>query len=577
MSQQELKQLYDKYKGVKRNDLVKELSAQNSRTLEQAVAENICNILDPDSGNSRLVDGVTDQTALYTSKVEFPIYADASVSGGRFTIVAQPTLGAPIVPRTYKLGIWDNTSGDTNFSSNAAFINTSNGMPVKYDPNLNTLLAPTLVQNSWSLAYDVDIVNLSNQSPYVDGQAGTNNTGFVHYPAGVYSPDLGFTPTFGLFAIPNGTYYSNMLSNFVSYTSDYGKWMEATNYNANYLNINAVVTRFALCAWEVDLISPVAPNYANTAADSMRISLTASTTGIGSPSLAIRTGKYFKYAKGMMGAPTGMGASITNAISALFAASNYITQPPTPTKRVLYSVVYEDLGAANLVGKLLQLNWDLTSTVLDATPVSSNPLVERIRPSGMKVHFCCTLPEINRGGNIATALLPGDRQSIVFSPQGYEFTSFQSLCSQNLVKRFYQGNLAQGSYTYYSPEMLLDLQMRSYSASLEYNYPFIVVSGNYTPPSGSTGQTLIGYLRVITNFEYSTTSTVVATDSQIGSDAIMGGILSALAQYNRAMENPTHKKTLQNIVRGAGSVVSTLTNIMPHVSKVLNGVGALLL
>ena len=73
MSQQELKQLYDKYKGVKRNDLVKELSAQNSRTLEQAVAENICNILDPDSGNSRLVDGVTDQTALYTSKVEFPI------------------------------------------------------------------------------------------------------------------------------------------------------------------------------------------------------------------------------------------------------------------------------------------------------------------------------------------------------------------------------------------------------------------------------------------------------------------------------------------------------------------------
>ena len=150
MSQQDLKQLYDKYKGVKRNDLVKELSAQNSRTLEQAVAENICNILDPDSGNSRLVDGVTDQTALYTSKVEFPIYADSSVSGGRFTIIAQPTLGAPIVPRTYKLGIWDNTSGDTNFSSNAAFINTSNGMPVKYDPNLNTLLAPTLVQNTWS-------------------------------------------------------------------------------------------------------------------------------------------------------------------------------------------------------------------------------------------------------------------------------------------------------------------------------------------------------------------------------------------------------------------------------------------
>ena len=145
------------------------------------------------------------------------------------------------------------------------------------------------------------------------------------------------------------------------------------------------------------------------------------------------------------------------------------------------------------------------------------------------------------------------------------------------MKRFYQGNLAQGSYTYYSPEVLLDLQMRSYSASLEYNYPFIIVSGNYTPPSGSTGQTLIGYLRVITNFEYSTTSTVVVTDSQIGSDAIMGGILSALAQYNRAMENPTHKKSLQNIVRGAGSVVSTLTNIMPHMNKVLNGVGALLL
>ena len=157
--------------------------------------------------------------------------------------------------------------------------------------------------------------------------------------------------------------------------------MEATNYTANYLNINGVITRFALCAWEVDLISPVAPIYANTAADSMRISLTASTTGIGSPSLAIHTGKYFKYAKGMMGAPTGMGASITNAISTVFAASTYVTQPPTPTKRILYSLVYENVGAANLVGKLLQLNWDLTTTVLDATPVSSNPLVERIRPS----------------------------------------------------------------------------------------------------------------------------------------------------------------------------------------------------
>jgi hypothetical protein len=198
---------------------------------------------------------------------------------------------------------------------------------------------------------------------------------------------------------------------------------------------------------------------------------------------------------------------------------------------------------------------------------------KQLRPVAMSCLASYMGPMLTNGGNIAAAYVPGDTCATNFftnnalADQG-NFTAWENL---SLIPGAYNGPIKDGSYTWWSPEDVTDLDFMSPTNSLNKQYPCIIVSGQYQPGAGAGSQLCIR-LEVVTVYEMVTTSQLWESDVLVGTQAHMDQVNLMLASQPHAMPNATHMEWIRKIGRGIGNALRFVNNnkgwIVPAVTTI---------
>lgn len=538
--------------------LARNSSSTNSRilssgpSLASVLEDYAASVLDSDVGAVRTPDSVTENTALYHSVMQIPIRVDPTVNAGAFSGMVTPTLGSDVSTRNFFVAIPNGTS--SNYSSSSSFLTTVNGTDIRVDPEAHILLSGASSQNTFGGS--AFMPRNSTAAVYFSniGISGVNNSGFSFTNAGVQNP-AGFTASEPVFIVPSGSWFNAVQL----YLSDPNF---AFGPNANWPNTGG---NFAVTCQMRNY------NFVN-GLDVALSSWTVSTPTGGSPTYTAPSGNYFNFVYGSTFNPGNAAAGEGPMLSVVF-----YTEFTAPANTVNYFSFFVSQSPTLGLDVSLNLRWDVTTTpVTSLAFVDPNAILQKYRVVSQKIHFRCTLSDFNNSGQIALNLLQGSAQDTYFSTIGGNALTFDNLSNNNLPMRTYSGKLSDGFYGYWVPDMLLDVQLRSYADSLAYSLPFFAYAGNWTPTGASPGPVTIGYLRVVTNYEFTTTSRLFTTMPQEGSDALMQAVQSSLAKLPKVMENPTHDKTLKSMVASVGSGVKSVLNFGKDIGAIGKNVGTLL-
>jgi hypothetical protein len=207
-------------------------------------------------------------------------------------------------------------------------------------------------------------------------------------------------------------------------------------------------------------------------------------------------------------------------------------------------------------------------------------LASMIRPVAMSVWFECNKNMADNSGNVAAALLPSGSTTGQIIPIDYNTQppvppdSYQGWLGygplelwENLaeVPGAYQGKMADGTYTYWLPQRLTDLDMKTPSQADQYDYPTIVVAGQYSPSNiGATepgpATYLVGRLRIVTHYEYVTENQVAARKMGYTVPDVLGKVKACLHGQQTSMANGKHLAWIKKLLGlAAGAVTGFIT------------------
>lgn len=540
---------------VKVDDAITTISGQ----ITESMKDGLASMINPDVGAVRFPDGCEIQTSLYHSVYQTNVYVDPTVNGGAFRIIVQPKLGGKGRTSQYFVAMSNETTN--NFGSSGAFVSSNEGTDPRVDKELDKFLNCPPSQNTFSMVY-----NLANAAPSVNvypsnvSRSGVNNDDYFFYQQGVFSSELGFTPAHGAFVLPVGTFYHSIslggYSNFA--------WF---NNNQNFQMIGNTGS--------IDIVLSLFEYNYSTATenqiDRFRIMYNPNTQSV--TSYTAPNTNYIQYVKGTISGNTN--SSVNQVLTAQFYTS-YESNPGSIWYLAFEIDNFPQTNNGN--APQLQMSWDITSSATDIAaylPCEGAAML-RVRPTAQKVHFQCTLSEFNNSGEIALNLLQGGAQANIFAANGGEKATFTSLSNNNLPLRMYSGKLENGVYGFWVPDNLLDIQLRTYNKMLDYNYPFFAVAGNWTPSGANSGLQKIGILRVVTNYEWTTTSLAWPTQVQPGADYFLDILRATCAQIPKCMENPSHTEILKEIARRANGAADAIVKVGSTAVKLGTGAISLL-
>jgi hypothetical protein len=506
--------------------------------LKSAVADYMASIVDADVGAVRAPDSLSENTGLYHSVVQVPIKVDPTVNSGQFRGIVQPILGSLIKPRDYFLALPNESSN--NFTIADAFQSNLGGEEIRIDPETIVLNNCSDSQNTYTGTLNID-GSTTNIFPPSATLSGVNNEGYAFYPQGVFDASLGFTPVSSVFVMPSGPKFHTLQ---MAWGDDAGSW-----FGPNGAFANAVGTQLLDIVIDVFAFNEVTAT--NTIVDRVRIQYNQFTgvTLVNQPDTSLLT-----YVTGSINAPQG-NAQFQGFFNATFYTNYYSTSTE------IFYMTWEIAQTPLLIAPAdIKWRWDVNSTPVGDVLQCDDSILQKYRVTAQKVHFKCTLSDFNNSGEVALNFLQGGAQESLFTVAGGNKLSFESLSNNNLPQRSYAGCLKDGFYGFWVPDNSLDIQLRTYLQSLLYAFPCFAFAGNWTPTGASPGLVTIGYLRIVTNYEYTTVSRIIDTQAQPGTDAYIQAMQGALADIPKVMENPKHKSTLLQILRNIGTGVGTLMN-----------------
>lgn len=168
------------------------------RSLPRHVQYVFC-LLYPKQFQARIPDGSNKRSALYTSVqvYDIPVAFTGAANDGTFAGAAQPILGNPSAPNTYKLAVCDPTQlsvddPSTNWSSTSAFMSKIDNVNPRIDQNLNLLTAPSI--GYWGAGLGT---GASASKPFGTSLVENTGNGFTHV---TYDG----TGVNGIFSLPPG-------------------------------------------------------------------------------------------------------------------------------------------------------------------------------------------------------------------------------------------------------------------------------------------------------------------------------------------------------------------------------------
>lgn len=206
---------------------------------------------------------------------------------------------------------------------------------------------------------------------------------------------------------------------------------------------------------------------------------------------------------------------------------------------------------------------DPNSEIIGGTQAEgyADGLAETVRPVGMSVWFQCTLPEINNGGDVSACLLPpgvidGNIAPLNWNDEPDEvdavFTGQGSLCEWDNLATFpgaYTGKIKDGSYSYWVPSRVEDLNMQSISSNISADFPCIAVAGRWANTGAPGG--IVGKLIIETVWEYTTNSQVPELSKGPCVPNALEQIKCVLYDQPTSMPNDSHRAWWQKLIAAA--------------------------
>lgn len=205
-------------------------------------------------------------------------------------------------------------------------------------------------------------------------------------------------------------------------------------------------------------------------------------------------------------------------------------------------------------------------------------IVSKMRPVACSALCTYTGPPLTGGGNIATAFLPGGASTNQFfnNSTGVNMGSLSAWQNVAALKGSYDGKLTEGSYTWWAPEGLNDYLLRTPNEMNGFDYPDIVIAGQYAPGAVFTNGQVIARLEVHTVYEFVTDSLLFESKHQAGSQAIMDGVLNKLAGEPHCMQNSQHLDFAKRVASGAKNALNFANNNKELIGKGLDLIGSFL-
>lgn len=553
------------------------VSNELEETLAINIAETLAGMLNPDSGPIRYPDSVDQPTATYKSIVQFPVFADTTENGGRFTVIVQPILGSTHATSAYKIGYVNCSTVNPDLVNPNSFIYNELIQDLRIDPNIDVLLSGTDIDVSYNFTSPSNSSLQPLDQMTLADEAGVHYEGFSVNSVATHDA-INFTPDYTLIIVPVGQFAMSWIS---APTVTSVQW----NTSSNYQKVQTTLASSGNTLGKISLNAFWLPDNASAMPteliDQFELGWTGDSGGVGTPTgPTVSNGSVFvlQTNAAIAGSVTGAGANTGSDLGPFLNFNLSLNIPQRDGYSVAIGCYLQTPVMANAYDAGFLTNVRFTSTeILGVSPYYDNSgLVQRIRPTAMKAHLAFTAPDAYIGGTIASTIYPGSFQKRVFSPAGFSLTSYQSVSTAERTNKRYQGPLKMGTYVTWAPEVFSDYQPKDYNTTLDYEYPFIVITGNVASSNGAW-QGEIGTLRVVVTYEYFTTSTVVETKTSFGANNYMEAVLAALSRQNLCTENPKHIDFFKNVLNSASKVVSTIAKITPQISSVINTVGAAIL
>lgn len=185
--------------------------------------------------------------------------------------------------------------------------------------------------------------------------------------------------------------------------------------------------------------------------------------------------------------------------------------------------------------------------ILAESNLNDYGLVKAIRPVSMSVLATYIGETLHDGGQLAAALVPPGSlptniiNSVSSAPAPGVFQNWENL---SRLPGAYSGRLKEGSYCFWEP---FDRSHRNFyepSKVPTVDYPILALSGQYQSSASVQGQAVMRVL-IVTNFEYTTASTLIVTEQSPVAVEWINGAAVLLANLPHATSNPEHRSFIE--------------------------------
>jgi len=528
----------------KRNTLIQQVQDSSFTDSEK---DYLKTLLYPDQFSSRPTDIVSQPTTLYRSVREFALTVNlnSTVDSGRFSFAIQPKLGGTDQLNHYQCAIVDSSTGwpqQIDFSNHLSYQSSNFGVDPRVDPNVPTLTFPPIGNISLNAnSYSGDQVHFNMMTiPSIVANSSFNmQTNFVTMPVDLVTP-LGVeiyahAPyNYGLW-LPCGVYA------FSQYTENQGTFAGGLNYSAGFILTNKAGT-VVRGVW-----------YRGTA---------------GTEQTGICLDQSFCFINhDHSGTIHNVNQGLINVVQTVISFDD----------DMLYVPIF--LGPAQNTNQIaLRLTIEPAMTQYGDT-ASNCGNISKLRPIAMSCLLTNTAPDLLSGGDVvAYSAPPGVIAKDYFASTSSmgSYQRWEDLARNNKGILTYDGKFRDGAYTFYQPYDTNDLLLRDPVAANDYDYPGLIVSGQYNPGNGSFGVVEVARIRVIILFEYITDNPVFEAESQLGSSYSIEKILTCVSTFPHSMENKIHMKKIAEMFKSAAKWTVTNAATMHKAINMATGLARLM-
>jgi len=504
----------------KRNALIDSVQESQFSESEKCYLKTL---LYPDQFSFRPTDIVSQPTTLYRSVREFALTVnlDNSVNSGRFSFAVQPKLGGTDQLNHFQTAIVDTTNGwpdQTLYGDQSTYQASNFGVDPRVDPNVPTLTYPPI--------------------------------GNIALSGVIYSGDqVHFNMMGGVSTLPDTKF--NMQANFVTMSVDLvtpggttvyahspynqGLWLPCGAYAISQYTENTSTFAGNLSYAAGFILT-------NRAGSVIRGIWYRGTAGAGELTGICADNKYVFFNHDHSGVIHNVNQGLINIVQFVLNFDD----------DMLYVPIY--LGPSCNVNTISVKIAIEPSMVKFQDTASNCGNISKLRPVAMSCLVTNTSPDLIGGGDIvAYSAPPGVIAKDYFSSTTAmgSYQKWEDLARNNKGILTYDGKYKEGAYAFYQPYDTNDLLLRDPVAANDYDYPGIIVSGQFNSANATTGLIEVGRIRVIILFEYITDNPVFEAESQLGSSFSIEKILTCVSTFPHAMENKIHMKKIAEMFKSA--------------------------